>query len=283
MSGKHLHPTLILAAILALFLIVGMVGFFLHSPSGSAEGTIAIGIASSLIASFVFAGVSWMFIGSRGREIGEQLSSLGSSVTALRAAVPLLTQGQAQHVWAIKAKVDYSQEEWLTVLRQAENSLTLVGHALDKWCRSEPLEAEFRDKIKRILQRGGMVRILMLAENAQRVPALRRKEYADRVRHTLMVLAEISDELDLAERERLKVSCLGDRREMHYMAVANERFMITAPYPTTMQNSDPMPALTLGSESKIARELMVDIGSLLADRASIEVDLIAYRKEEKGS
>jgi hypothetical protein len=70
---------------------------------------------------------------------------------------------------------------------------------------------------------------------------------------------------------------------MHYMAVANERFMITAPYPTTMQDSDPMPTLTLGSESKIARELMVDIESLLADGASRGVDLDSYRMNEAES
>jgi hypothetical protein len=276
MSSRRAHPTLILAAVFVILLLAGMIGFFLRSPTGSTEGTIAIGIASSLIASFVFVGVSAVMIGSRGREMSEHLASLGSSVAALTAAVPLLAQGQVQQVRAIKAKGDYTPDEWLAVLRDAESLLIMVGHALDKWCRSEQLEAEFRDKVKDVLRRGGEVRMLMLAENAQRVPELRRKEYADRVRHTLTVLAEISRELTPSERARLTVSCLGDRREMHYMAVANERFVITAPYPTTMQNSDPMPALTLGSESKIARELMVDIRSLLDDGASNEIDLTSY-------
>jgi hypothetical protein len=277
MSGKRAHPALALAATLVLLFLAGTIGFYLRSPNGSTEGAVAIGVASSLIASFVFAGVTALVIGNRGREMGERLADLGTSVAALSSAVPLLRQSEAFQVRSIKAKGDYSEEEWLAVLREAESSLTMVGHALDKWCRSDSLEAEFRNKVKKVLEDGGEVRMLMLAEDAKRVPDLRRKEYADRVHHTLAILAEISGELEPDSRKKLKVSCLGDRREMHYMAVANERFMITAPYPTTMQKSDPMPTLTLGSESKLARELMVDIRSLLEDGASSEVDLSVYR------
>lgn len=271
MQGWRKHPLVLIVAALIGLGLAGAIGFLLRSKPGSIEAAMALGVGSSLIASFVFGAFIAVFVESRGRQLEEHLEELRSSVAALGAAVPVLAQAEAYAVQTLKPKGDYSEVEWLGVLDDAGRSLTLVGHALDKWCRTSPLEKEFCTTIRRVLKAGGEVYLLMLAEDAKRVPERRRKEYRERVESTLSVVAGLAAELNDSEAKRLVVRCLGDKLEMPYMAVANEHFMITAPYPATTQNSDKMPAMKLGAQSPVAKELAADVAKLINDAARVEL------------
>jgi hypothetical protein len=276
MKGASGHPAARVAVAFSGVFLVGAVGFYLSSPPGSTAGAIAVGIVSSLIASFAFALISALLIANRAMEMQENLIGLSSSVGALQRAVPVLAQAEAHQVRAVKPKADFGEEEWLSVLREAERSLSLVGHALDKWCRTPKIKAEFCESILRLLRGGGEVRLLMLAVGARRLPDQRDKGYEKRVHRTLCVLAGVNAKLVGAERSRFAVCCLGENREMPYMAVANEHFLITAPYPAAAQSSESMPTLKLAAGSQVAKDLMADVAELIEDDETTEPDLERY-------
>ncbi|HKZ12640.1 MAG TPA: hypothetical protein VJL81_02230 [Solirubrobacterales bacterium] len=273
LSGRK--PVAVLLVIAAFALVVGGVGFYLHSPPDSTGGAIAVGVSSSLIASFVFAVVGAVLIGTRATDLRESLSTLEPSLDRLDNAASILAQTETAQVQALMPKGTYDGDEWLSLLSGAHRSLTMVGHALDKWCRTPPLEAEFRAALSRLAREGGDIRLLILAKQAKRVPNTRRKEYTDRIEETLRVVAGVYRSLGAAERQSLQVRTVGDKLEMPYMAVANENFMIVAPYPATLQSSNGMPAIRVAANSPIAEEFDSDITTLFRDHGR-PVDLNNY-------
>lgn len=273
LSGRK--PVVVLLVIAAFALVVGGAGFYLHSPPDSTGGAIAVGITSSLIASFVFAVVGAVLIGTRTTDLRESLSTLKPSLDRLDSAASILAQTEAAQVQALMPKGTYDGDEWLSLLSGAHRSLTMVGHALDKWCRTPSLEAEFRAALSRLAREGGDIRLLILAKQAKRVPNTRRKEYTDRIQETLRVVADVYRSLGAAERQCLQVRTVGDKLEMPYMAVANENFMIVAPYPATLQSSNGMPAIRVAANSTIAEEFESDITTLFRDHGR-PVDLNNY-------
>jgi hypothetical protein len=275
MSLPGRKPVAVFFVIAAFALVVGGVGFYLHSPPDSTGGAIAIGVSSSLIASFVFAVVGAVLVGTRTTDLRESLSALKPSLDRLDGAASILAQTQAAQVQALMPKGAYDDDDWLSLLAGAHRSITLVGHALDKWCRTPRIEAEFRAALSRLAREGGDIRLLILAKQAKRVPSTRRKEYADRIDETLRVVAGVYRSLGATERKHLQVRTVGDKLEMPYMAVANENFMIVAPYPATLQSSNGMPAIRVATSSTIAEEFESDITTLFRDHGR-PVDLNNY-------
>jgi hypothetical protein len=260
MSRVIRNPARAAAAGLAAVLFIGTVGLFLGAPPSSRLGTVAIGIAASLLASFVFAIVDGLLVGSRRRELQENLESVAESAARLKCDLMLLAKAEEHRIELVKPKVAYSDDEWLALLRGAQHSLTMIGHALDKWCEGE-IKQEFCMTIRRIVANGGEVRLVMLAEGASRVARLRSKGYTERIQRTLKVLAELHPQLN--GPGKLSVYHLGDKLDMPYMAVANERVMIAAPYPAATQSSNRMPAVVVSCESEIAKQLHHDIDVLI--------------------
>jgi hypothetical protein len=271
MPGKTRHPATSVAWGLVFLLAVGALGFFLRAPSGPVAA-VALGISCSLIASFVFAFVNALFLGGDGLRLSDDVKSLGGSLGALKLAVPLLAQAEAQRVRAVKPKADYHPEEWRALLSEAEWTLVMVGHALDKWCRTDGLRKHFCEAIERVLGSGGEVHLLMLSRHSVRVEVARKKNYGERVSETLAVLSELHAGLGVTERRGLHVYELAEELEMPYMAVANGRILIVAPYPATVQTSDGMPAITLAHDSEIAEAFRADIERLIAKHGNA-VDL----------
>jgi hypothetical protein len=238
------------------------VGFFLGSPTSSRTGAIAIGIASSLFASLAFNMFDGLLAGSRRLELRDQLEH----AARLTHELSLVREAERHQIEVVKPKGEYDREEWLAILKEAECLLTMVGHALDKWCE-EGIEEVFCETIRRVVARGGQVRLVMLAESASRVSTLRDKGYAKRIQRTLRVLAKLNGELD--GPGRLSVYHLGDKLDMPYMAVANDSVMVTAPYPATAQSSNGMPAVRLACNSSIAQRLQADIDELLEGQVTL--------------
>lgn len=256
MRGVARHPTINAIASLLVVVFLVTLGIFVGAPPSSRSEAIAIGVASSLLATLVFALLDVVLTGSRRMELSAQLdraADLSSNLTLVRDA-------DRYGVAAVKPKKEYSEEEWLAIPRGAEQSMTMVGHALDKWCEGK-IESVFCEAIRRVIQNGGVVRLLMLAEDAGRVPGLRDTGYTKRIQRTLDVLTDLDG--TLTGPGELRVFHLGDALDMPYMAVANDKEMITAAYPAAAHSSDRMPALRLSTESTIAKRLRADIDSLL--------------------
>ncbi len=255
MSAVSRHPAGSAAVGLGFFVFSALVGVYVAAPPSSRVEAITIGVASSLLASFAIAIVSGFLTGSRRAELGKQLEL----VAGLGGNLSLVREAERHGIEAVKPKGSYGVEEWRDLLRGAEYSLTMVGHALDKWC-DEKIGVLFCEAIRRVVENGGEVKLLMLAEDADRIAGLRAKGYSKRIRRTLEVLTAMRNTLD--GPGRLVVYHLGDDLDMPYMAVSNDTDMITAPYPSTSQSSDRMPAVRLSTESVIARQILSDIRAL---------------------
>jgi hypothetical protein len=260
------HPARNAAIVLAFFVFSALVGICLAAPPSSEVEAIAIGVASSLLATLVFAMVTGFLTGSRRLELDEQLKS----VAGLGRDLSFVREAERHGIDAVKPKSAYGVEEWRAVLRGAERSLMMVGHALDKWCE-ETLEELFCEAIQRVIANGGEVRLLMLAEDADRIARLREKGYSKRIRRTLEVLSGINPTLEGSGS--LVVCHLGDDLDMPYMAVSNDTEMIAGPYPSTAQSSDRMPAVRLSTESAIAQQILTDIRALFDCREVTEARL----------
>jgi hypothetical protein len=242
-------------------LLIGAVGLFLGSPPGSRTGTIAIGLACSLTAAFGYSFLENFLTGDARQQLHTNIQALAATGASLNRSQELLREAEAYQVDVIKPKQAYTELEWLALLHGARHSLMMVGHALDRWCETPTIKQEFCEAIRRVVDNGGEVRLLMLAERANRVPKLRNKGYSERIQRTLQVLRRLNGELN--GPGKLSVYHLGDGLDMPYMMVANEQTVITAPYPATAQSSNRMPAMRLACDSAIARQLQADIDALL--------------------
>jgi hypothetical protein len=256
MGGRVRQPAAVAGVGILIFVFLVSVGFFLGSPAGSRTGAIAIGVASSLLASFAFSMFDGLLMGSRRLELDRQIEC----ATDLARGLSLVQEAERHQIETVKPKGDYDREEWLAILEGAKCSLTMIGHALDKWCEEE-IEEVFCKAIRRVVHNGGEVRLLMLAEGADRVSKLRDKGYTKRIQRTLRVLVALNGEL--RGPGRLSVYHLGDELDMPYMAVVNDSTMITAPYPATAQSSNGMPTVRLACDSEIAQHFQADIDVLL--------------------
>jgi hypothetical protein len=250
------HPALASVVGLVLFGVFVLVGIFVAAPPSSRVGAIAIGVASSLFATLVYAVFDGVLTGSRRVELKERLGD----AQRLTSELSIVSEAERNQIEAVRPKVDYEPDDWMSILNEADHSLTMVGHALDKWCDGEKIEEAFCEAIRRVVSNGGEVRLLMLAEADGRVSKLRDKGYTKRIRRTLDVLAKVDGELK--GPGLLRVCHLGEMLDMPYMAVANEKAMITATYPATSQSSNCMPALRISTDSAIARQLQTDIKAL---------------------
>lgn len=256
-----------LIAVSLLVCLCVLVATLLTFSKDSIAYAIAAGILASFIASLVFAFIEAVLIGDPAQATRENLGRLETAVGQLE-AVPLWEQLQQHGVRRVKPKGEYSEVEWLQVLREARESLVLVGHALDKWCRSAEIKQEFCATIDRLLRDHKQVRLLMLSEQAKRLKDQRHKDYGHRIRLTLEVVARLSAELPSDARAHLSVCSLDDDLEMPYMVVANEHLLITAPYPAAIESSDRMPTLTLAGKNMIANGMRTDLNTLFSERAS---------------
>lgn len=256
MKNRLRHPAAVAGIGLIIFVFLVAIGFLLGSPPDTLTGAIAIGVASSLLASLAYSMFDGLLTGSRRLELDRQIER----AAGLAQGLSLVQEADRHQIDAVKPKVSYERAEWLSLLNGAERSLTMVGHALDKWCE-DGLQDNFCEAIRRVVSNGGEVRLLMLAENADRVAELRNKGYTRRIRRTLKVLARLDEQL--SGPGRLRVYHLGDNLDMPYMMVANDHAMITAPYPATAQSSNGMPAVRLACESETAQQLLMDVKVLL--------------------
>ena len=265
MSRRRLHPVWPPVFLAIGIIVLVAVGVFIASPLDTVQSAIAIGIASSLLASVFYAFADAVIRGGRLRELDDQLER----VCELSRSLGLVAAAEEHCITGVKPKSDYSVEEWLGLLRESKSSLTMVGHALDKWCEGE-IENEFRASIRRVVANGGKVRLLMLADSAERVASQRDKGYATRIEKTKRVLETVNGQLEGSGS--LAAYQLGDGVDMHYMAVCNETSIVTAAYPAKAQSSAKMPALRLSVEGEIAKQLLLDIDALFESSAT-EIEL----------
>jgi hypothetical protein len=258
-----------------VLLCIGVaIGILIATDPSSTTFVITASVLGSLIASLVVTGIDAVLLDNPAKATRENLSRLESQIATLGIIVPAVRDVQRNDIRTIKSKHEYEDAEWRAILTEARESLLLVGHALSKWC-DHVMEAEFCAAIDRLVRDGKEVCLLTLSDNGPRVAQQRDKGYDGRVRATLDVLANLSRELPEDAQQRLHVHKLGDDVELPYMAVANDRILITAPYPAANQSSDPMPTLTVGADSPIAKALREDIHQTIK-RHSTVVDLTKY-------
>ena len=229
---------------------------------------IAAGILGSLIASALMLIATEIVLGPRRDDNLEAAERLDEGLVALRDTAALVA-GAADHgIRAIKPKSDYTRAEWISVLDDAEEGLTLVGHALDKWCQ-EDIREHFDRAIERLANAGKPVQLVTLppyGPNTDRIGDQRRKDYGSRVRDTLDVVDGIYARLSKESRESLSVRTLRGAVDMPYMLVANEKVVITCAYPTVSQSSDLMLTSKVRPDSPIGHFMREDVRQLVASR-----------------
>ena len=151
------------------------IGIMVASDPTKTPFVIGAGILGSLIASFLMLAVTEILLGpSRDDQaataarldaslgaLDGALGALDSAVGTLDAAIPLMAQATQHGFVAVKPKSHYSSDDWSAVLRDANERLLLVGHALDKWC-AEDIRPLFEETLERLALAGKTVQLLTL-------------------------------------------------------------------------------------------------------------------------
>jgi hypothetical protein len=260
----HWHPSpgqryLVLVAVLvgvaALVLIVAKTG------QGKTE-EIVVGVLGSIIASILILGVNFLTAGDSDRASAHAVED---AVGLLTRQAPLLDDGHTHKVQAVRPKGEYERDEWIALLRDAQEELYIVGHAVDSWCDTG-VQRDFVAAIDRLARDGGTIRLVTLPEGGTvtRFLAVQRgKQYDERIRRTLDVLGAIHSNLPAKHRGNLHVSHLREDTTMPYTVAGNEHTLIIATYPIAGQDSDRMPAIKLAARSPLGAAVRDDLDWLI--------------------
>jgi hypothetical protein len=92
---------------------------------------------------------------------------------------------------------------------------------------------QFMSHLRRILDSGGRVTLVLLDPSSPQIVRLQRAtsvDYTGRIHASLNVLGELRAELQPAPRDRLRVTALTDHLMLPYMVVGNEHRLVTASY-----------------------------------------------------
>jgi hypothetical protein len=267
------------------------IGIMVASDPTKTPFVIGAGILGSLIASFLMLAVTEILLGpSRDDQaataarldaslgaLDGALGALDSAVGTLDAAIPLMAQATQHGFVAVKPKSHYSSDDWSAVLRDANEKLLLVGHALDKWC-AEDIRPLFEETLERLALAGKTVQLLTLpiaGANTTRITDQRGKDYSRRVQTTHDVVAAVYHRLPSEFRSALSVRALSSDVDMPYI-VANEHVVITCAYPTTAQSSDSMLTTTAHPDKPFGRAVREDLRQLI-DR---HTDAVPFPRRE---
>lgn len=187
----------------------------------------------------------------------------GAVLALPRHPAPTLTgPGQGHQLVGLRPKSAVTNDEWMSVLREARSELYIAGHSLGTWCDKDNRE-RFTTELARILHRGTVTLVILHPESQvlRRLYEATSTNYSANVRHSLQILGDFIQQLPVEHRTRLRVSLLEDPLSLPYMLVGNERTLITATYLAT-RHSDQMPCFRLDRDSDGARAIYNDFHKL---------------------
>lgn len=236
---------------------------------------IAAGVLGSWIAGLFVLVMNAIVLGDPAEQALKAMGALQGGLRRLDNANSLLRSSAAYGIHDVRPKVHFSPADWGKVLAEANEELTIVGHALDKWC-ADGMRSELIETIKRVVSSGGRVRLLSLSPSNARVPGQRKKEYERRIKRSLATFAQIEAMLSEDHNGSFEVHHLNDDADMHYLAVVTDKVVITAPYPAAEQRSDSVPTVKVDASSGIADLIRGDLDQMFLHHAQ-PVTLASYR------
>jgi hypothetical protein len=269
---RHHKQRLGAGAFFAGVLIV--VGVMLTTKTTDTRFGIAAAILGALIASVMGLYFTLYVRDENPGDTARAAARLDASLRVLQDLASVAEHSAQFGIDAVKPKSKYTPEEWMKVLTGAQQSLLLVGHALDTWC-GEDFLAEFAATLSRLARHGESVRLLTLppkGSNTNTLDQLRGQDCGERVQTTLQHVAAVYAKLPSAKRQNLDVRVLAPEVPMPYMVVANEHVLITCAYPATGKSSGDMLATRMSSDSQASRAIREDIRHLFLYYAT-RVDL----------
>jgi hypothetical protein len=239
----------ILTAVVAVAFVVGEHGS--NQPIGS---TLALGILSSLIAAAIASGIATVLAArapsSEHRDTARRLRGLNG----------------------VAGKNALSTAEWLELLTSATHEFYVAGHSLGKWCSATNRDA-FTSNIRRVLDGGGSVTLVMLDLNSPQLRRLQQAtgtDYSHRIRQSMRVLADFERGLPESQRSRLRISVLKDHLVLPYMVVGNERRLLSAAYLAGTE-SDAVPCLDLDRQGDAGIAIYDDFSKLAEEADTVDL------------
>jgi hypothetical protein len=225
--------------IVAAIVAVAVLAKGTHEPLGP---TIAAGTLAALVATMIVSAIR--------------------TVAAVRVQ-PSPNEWQLAGITGLSPKHAITANEWLKLLKHATTEFYVAGHSLGRWCSASNRE-EFKHQVKRIVDGGGQVTLLMLDPSSPQIDRLQQAtsvDYTSRIHTSLGVLAELCAELQPPSRDRLRISVLKDPLTLPYMVVGNEQRLVTATY-LGSSDSDDVACLQLDRSSDAATAVYDDFHKL---------------------
>lgn len=262
-----MRKPLIIIGLLVLIGIVAGLGFILNSPEDTVLRSMSIGVLSSLVSALIFATMIYFLV-------NEPMTDRAK----LKDLLEELQKRELQGVDTIREKYEFIPEYWISLVRESQCELDLLGHSLAKWCE-QPYADPFAEQLITIARKGGKVRIVILhpdGKSHDRIQQSLKKSYSQEIRSFVTFLnRKVLDTLPVKKRDCVTIKWCEDI-DFPYMFIRTDQHVVVSPY-LAMTDSEHNLLMAFHRDSQFANTFRNDFERIFA--ASVGLSL----EEDKGN
>ncbi|MCI9560682.1 MAG: hypothetical protein HFG52_16055 [Lachnospiraceae bacterium] len=249
LKKKNYKKGIIICFVIVLFISLPIIYYNIKNEPVK---SLLLGVISSIIASLIFHLFSEIVFDSRHKEI-EELQSITRT----------LTEMQTKGILSIRGRNEFDKEFWISLLRETNDRLVLSGRTLNRWIEGS-IKAAFEENLKRILQSGGEVTLIIYKE----LPGEEEQKEKDALRKFLedkifsICIQKSMKSGNCSKKKNIKLN-IYEIDILPYLYNSNENSIIVAPYFKYVDNSNNI-MFNLKRDCKYGSEYVRDFEKIIA-------------------
>lgn len=262
------HNAYLLAA-----LIVFSVMFIIYQNSDDVTKSVVLGVFGSIIASVIFAVLNRF----TENQIEKKIDNLAESVEKCSDIGQSMQDIQNKGIVRVFEKYGEKDSTWFHIIGEATRNLDLMGNSLSGWA-TEAHRKRFGDQIRRIVQDGGMVRILVMnpqSSIAQQKREIFGKKYESATSDFIEICKEVYNSIESEHSKNCLQLKLADNHFLTHMMIRTDHNIYVSHYMTARKATRPI-VIGIALESTFSGAYIEDFMEIW--RAYEAIDLSSWNR-----